>query len=241
MRKPKMILFDYGQTLANEQPFDGVRGTEAVLQYATVNRHGYTAAEVQAKADDINQALGRYDPKRKHLFQVEVPNHMFTAYLYQSMGIQLSLSPAQIDRIFWDAASPAVPTGGIGEFLNFLKAQNIRTAVISNITYCEEVVQERIDALLPGHCFDFILATSAYMFRKPHPRIFGLALEKAGLEPEDVWYVGDNYQCDVVGARDAGLFPVWYQGALRHPAPADDTVLTISHWEELKRFLQRCE
>ena len=31
MIKPKMILFDYGQTLVNEVSFDGVKGTEAVL------------------------------------------------------------------------------------------------------------------------------------------------------------------------------------------------------------------
>ena len=31
MKVPKMILFDYGQTLGNEK-FDGIRGTEAVLQ-----------------------------------------------------------------------------------------------------------------------------------------------------------------------------------------------------------------
>lgn len=32
MKIPKMILFDYGQTLIAEQKFDGVKGTEAVLQ-----------------------------------------------------------------------------------------------------------------------------------------------------------------------------------------------------------------
>lgn len=39
MKKPKMILFDYGQTLVNEQLFDGVKGTEAVLGYATKNKY----------------------------------------------------------------------------------------------------------------------------------------------------------------------------------------------------------
>lgn len=34
MRKPKMILFDYGQTLVKERKFDGIAGTEAVLRYA---------------------------------------------------------------------------------------------------------------------------------------------------------------------------------------------------------------
>lgn len=31
MELPKMVLFDYGQTLIAEQTFDGVKGTEAVL------------------------------------------------------------------------------------------------------------------------------------------------------------------------------------------------------------------
>lgn len=236
MRKPKMILFDYGQTLVNEKKFDGIAGTRAVLQYATKNKYNHTAEDVQAAADAINRELGRFDPKRRHLFQVEVPNHMFTAFLYQSIGIELSLTHHEIDRTFWNAASPGVPTEGIEDFLDFLKDQNIRTGVISNITYCGEVVEERINSLLPEHNFEFIIATSEYMFRKPNKRIFELALEKSGLQQEDVWYIGDNYLCDVIGARNAGIFPVWYIGATSAPQGEDD-VLTISHWDELRKLI----
>lgn len=236
MRKPKMILFDYGQTLVNEKKFDGIAGTRAVLQYATKNKYNHTAEDVQAAADAINAELGRFDPKRRHLFQIEVPNHMFTAFLYQSMGIAISLTPQEIDRVFWNAASPGVPTEGIENFLACLKDQNIRTGVISNITYCGEIVEERINTLLPAHPFEFILATSEYMFRKPNKRIFELALEKAGLRPEDAWYIGDNYLCDVVGAKNAGIFPVWYVGATSDPQGEDD-VLTISHWDELRKLI----
>ena len=165
---------------------------------------------------------------------------MFGAYLYASMGIELSLSPLEYDRIFWDAAAPAVPTDGIEQFLAFLKKENIRTGVISNIAYCGAAVEERIGALLPGHEFEFIIATSEYMFRKPNRRIFALALEKAGLQPEDVWYVGDHYNCDIIGARDAGLFPVWYVGAARGNVDKRD-VLTITHWSELERILAQAQ
>lgn len=34
MKKLKMIIFDYGQTLVNEKPFDGLKGTKAVLEKA---------------------------------------------------------------------------------------------------------------------------------------------------------------------------------------------------------------
>ena len=64
MRRPKMILFDYGQTLADEGRFNGIKGTEAVLRHAARNRHGFTAAQVQAAADEINAELGRFDPAR---------------------------------------------------------------------------------------------------------------------------------------------------------------------------------
>ncbi len=71
MKRPKMILFDYGQTLVAEAPFDGVKGTEAVLQYCTENKYHLTAERIQQEANAINNELGRFDPARRHLFQVE--------------------------------------------------------------------------------------------------------------------------------------------------------------------------
>lgn len=238
MKTPKMILFDYGQTLVCEAKFNGIKGTEAVLQYATVNKYNKTAAEVQEAANAINRELGRFDPLKRHLNQVEVPNYMFTSYLYASQCIEVPLPPDEIDRIFWDAAAPGTPTQGIQDFLAFLERKNIRTGVISNIAYCGKAVEERINTLIPDNRFEFILATSEYLFRKPNRRIFDLALEKAGLVPEDVWYVGDQYECDVKGAEGAGMFPVWYIGAIDLPYEEHREVLTVRSWKELEEMLE---
>ena len=43
---------------------------------------------------------------------------------------------------------------------------------------------------------------------KPHPLIFLAALDGAGVEAEESVYVGDQYSCDVVGARGVGMKPV---------------------------------
>ncbi len=265
MKRPDMILFDYGQTLVNETPFDGVRGTEAVLRYCTENKYHLTAEQIQREANAINSELGRFDPARRHLFQVEAPNYMFTAYLYESLGIKLSLTSGQVDQIFWDAASPGRPTEGCPEFLAYLAAQGIRTGVISNISYCGQVVEQRIRGLFPGHPFEFVLATSEYMFRKPNRRIFWLALEKAGLRQawmtgedagqehnpdtgkqldsgiRNVWYIGDQYECDIVGAAGARLFPIWYTGAMDLPYESHEGVMTVSHWKEVRALLEACE
>ncbi len=240
MKKPKMIFFDYGQTLVDEAKFDGVRGTEAVLAYASKNKYNKTAEEIQAVADSINDELGRFDSARKHLQVTEVPNASFDAYLYESQGVELSISGAELDKIFWDAAAPGKPTVGVEEFLDFLKCQGIRTGVISNIGYCNEAVEERIGSVLPHHEFEFIIATSKYMFRKPNARIFELALEKADLKAEDVWYVGDQFECDIVGAKNAGLMPVWYVGASKYSGE-DKGVMTVKSWDELRRILEGSE
>ena len=185
MKTPKMILFDYGQTLVAEQKFDGVKGTAAVLQYAVKNKYHLSAEQVQAKANEINQEFGRFDPAKRHLFQIEIPNAMFTSYLYESLGIEIALSSPEIDTVFWNASAPGVPTAGIEDFLTYLKGKGIRTGVISNISYDPAVVAGRINRLLPKNSFEFILTSSNYLFRKPNKRIFELALEKAGLPPED--------------------------------------------------------
>ena len=108
MKIPKMILFDYGQTLIAEQKFDGVKGTEAVLQYAARNKYHLSAEQVQAKANELNRELGRFAPEKRHLFQIEIPNTMFTPYLYESQGIEIALSNPEIDTVFWNAAAPGM-------------------------------------------------------------------------------------------------------------------------------------
>ncbi|MBQ7146331.1 MAG: HAD family hydrolase [Lachnospiraceae bacterium] len=239
MKNPKMILFDYGQTLIAEEGFDGLKGSEAILAHASRNKYQVTPRQLQEKADAINRELGRRDPARRAQNLVEIPNHMFTAYLYESMGIRIDLPAEEIDRIFWDAASPGRPTEGIEAFLEYLWQKGIRTGVISNISYAGSVVSARIHRLLPENHFEFILASSEVLFRKPHPRIFRLALEKADLQPEEVWYVGDDYACDMVGAREVGLTPIWYKGAMDFEQAEHLDVWQIQEWTELKEIIEK--
>ena len=196
---------------------------------------------MQAKANEINLELGRFDPEKRHLFQIEIPNTMFTPYLYESLGIKIALSNSEIDTVFWNAAAPGVPTEGIREFLRYLKNKGIRTGVISNICYAPSVVAEHINRLLPENTFEFIITSSNFIFRKPNKRIFDLALEKAELQPDEVWYIGDQYECDVKGSLNAGLQPVWYIGAIDLPYTEDKSILTVADWNELRLQMENSE
>ncbi len=213
MELPEMILFDYGQTLVNEQKFDGIKGTEAVLKYAAKNKYNLTAEQIQKEADAVNKELGKFDPVCLDMPQIEVPNVMFVPYIYESQGIEIPLSTEEIDKIFWDAASPGVPCEDIEDFL----------------------------ILLPGNSFEFIITSSNYIFRKPNKRIFNLALEKAGLKAENVWYIGDDYECDIVGALNSGIMPVWYTGAVDKPYKEKESIFTIKSWNMLEEKIQELD
>jgi HAD superfamily hydrolase (TIGR01549 family) len=56
--------------------------------------------------------------------------------------------------------------------------------------------------------FSAVIDSHVVGVEKPHPGIFALALEGCGARPEQALFVGDIYEIDVVGARNAGLTPV---------------------------------
>jgi putative hydrolase of the HAD superfamily len=70
-----------------------------------------------------------------------------------------------------------------------------------------------------------VLVSSAWVgARKPHPRIYAHTLERIGVAPEEVLFVGDTWGPDVDGPLAAGMTPVYVRRAHRErdlTAPAD--------------------
>ena len=55
---------------------------------------------------------------------------------------------------------------------------------------------------------DFVVTAKEVGANKPEPPIFLAALERAGVNPSEAVYVGDQYETDVVGARGVGIGPI---------------------------------
>ena len=130
--------------------------------------------------------------------------------------------------------------------LDYLSSNGIRSAVISNIGWSGNALCERLNRLLPNNRFEFVIASSEYMFRKPEPLLFELALRKAELNAGEVWYCGDNPQADIEGASGLGIFPVWYDNALecdyRDKSNETESMcehLHIHEWNEMIEVLER--
>jgi len=206
MKKPKMILFDYGHTLGYEADFDGVRGTEAIMRHAAHNKDNLGAAEISAFIESVHGGITQ-DARNAG---AEINNLIYQRFVYDYLQIGFNLPPEQIELMFWNNASPAEAMPNAGKVLDYLAANGIRSGVISNISFSGVTLEKRLNGLFPDHHFEFIIASSEYMYRKPNKLLFELALRKADLAAGDVWYCGDSTVYDVGGAAGAGIFPVWF-------------------------------
>jgi putative hydrolase of the HAD superfamily len=53
--------------------------------------------------------------------------------------------------------------------------------------------------------FNVTMVSSDYPFHKPDPRMFMMALEKMGAAPDQVLFVGDSWERDILGAWSVGI------------------------------------
>lgn len=62
-----------------------------------------------------------------------------------------------------------------------------------------------VDALGLRRYLASVVISGVVGYSKPHPEIFRIALKEVGVSPGEALHVGDLYEADVVGARNAGI------------------------------------
>lgn len=233
MNKPKAIVFDYGGTLVDSLSFDPLRGTEAVMEYAR-NPFNITPEQVQKYAEQVIQDMGGYDPSNVQQLDGVALNRL----IHDVHGLEFDMNECELDAIFLDVAEETKLMTGLIPFLDYLKRQGIRLAVLSNTGFREGSHRQQLRKYGIEHYFEFFLATSDYLVRKPDKRIFDVALMKLGLTSEDVWYVGNKFEYDVQGAFNAGLYPVWINVAEKQVA-CDKEFLDVKSYHDLLDVLEK--
>lgn len=247
MSAPAAVLFDYGQTLCTEPPADPERGNAAVLAHAVENPHALTPAGLsrlyQQAATELGYDAAEVEISRAaahlHSQVLQVPWIPLMRLLLESRDVRLDLPWLQVEQLYWDAASPATAAPYLAQTLTQLRARGMGVGVISNLCFTRETLLRRLSLCLPGQAFAFVLTSSAYNFRKPHPALFRLALHKLGLPPEQVWFCGDHPVCDVEGAAGAGLRPIWYRwrGDFDQFTPPACAYTPLTDWRDLPGLL----
>ena len=164
-----MILFDYGHTLLYEPGWDPVRGNAELLKYVTKNPKNCTLEDVRKGAELI---FGKHiENVRKTGY--DISGQIGDKVLYEYLGIEFSLTPLEMETVFWNGASMGAIMPDADKMLEYINENGIRSAVISNLLWSGAALTERLNRLLPDN---------------PQADIEGAS--QAGIYP--VWYDNDT-------------------------------------------------
>ncbi|MBR5514540.1 MAG: HAD family hydrolase [Ruminococcus sp.] len=239
--KPEMILFDFGGTLACDPIYNMEEGNSAIFLYITENPHNVTKEQfsnfIKELFDEIRVLRGEF---------IELHEHIFLRYVLEYFDIKLSIPIEEAEWIICKSLAENIMTPGADKMLKTLTEKGIRTGIVSNLCWSGAALERAMGELFPEHKFDFIITSSEYIFRKPDRHIFDMAIRKSGLKPEEIWFCGNFIDVDIIGAKNAGLFPVLYDNRdipdrfhkLNDISKIDFPFHHISGWGELIEILE---
>ena len=89
-----------------------------------------------------------------------------------------------------------------------------------------------------GGYFQFVVFAQEYGIQKPDPRLFEIAIERAGCAKRQLLHVGDSVQNDVIGAKQAGIKSVWLNRQREDEEANEHPDLEISSLSKLTEVLE---
>ncbi len=101
----------------------------------------------------------------------------------------------------WSSFEDVIPC------LKSLKQKGIRLGIISNGEYQQQI--EKLENLEIKHYFEYIITSSEIGVAKPNPIIFQKACLLANAQVHKCYYVGDRFETDAIGSKQAGMIGVW--------------------------------
>ena len=108
--------------------------------------------------------------------------------------------------------------------LSRMEGSGMTLGVVSNF---EEWLERLLEQLGVTRFFDVRVISGVEGMEKPDPRIFRLAMERAGVEPDESVYVGDNPEFDTDPAEAVGMFGVLIDRRGRFPEHTGPRITTL--------------
>jgi len=232
MRIPEGIIFDLGNTLIEREYYAPIDGIARILEFSS-SEVKKNVSDIQKIADEINDSL---DGLRDH-YNIEINCQEFHKMLYDKMDILFTINPFQLEIEYHNYSTKYRILDGVLELLEFLKNKNIKLGILSNSIFSRETFTISLKKLKIVKYFSFVITSADYGLRKPHHLLFDMAIEKMNLPREEIWYIGDNPETDIIGAANSNLFSVWFNRQ-KIKRTLNVNHIEIQNWNELKSIIE---
>ena len=235
------IIFDLGSTILEYETLPwsvlDVNGFDAGYDFLKNNGHPLPPIESlwdkyieikQKYRDEAARSLKEWcitDAIREFLEALEISDGIaaadgFFEAFYGPISKQLTL--------FADAHS----------VLDNLRSNGKRIGLVSNTIFPEEYHLRELDRFDLTGRFDFLVFSVTFGYRKPHPSIYGRAIDLMAARPDRLLFVGDRYHEDVRGPRQNGMHAILkYRVGREYPDPLPGDLIVVESLTELLPFI----
>ena len=154
----------------------------------------------------------------------------------RELGVQ-----EHVEQVTWEllqsehsffAASAATLYDDTVPTLQHLRDSGFKLAIVSNWDTPLDPLTERLGI---AHYFDIIVAShdARVLSAKPDPHIFNYTLAAVDVSAAEAIHVGDTYEADIVGAKNAGIRPILIDRDNTQTGRWKETIQSLSELPEL--------
>ncbi len=112
--------------------------------------------------------------------------------------------------------------------------EKYKLGILTNGAHIAQWGKVEKSGLLPY--MDAVIISGDVGITKPDARIFEMMADQLGVKCDQCVYVGDTFSCDIVGALNSGMKPIWIWPSER-ARPSDYEVTRISKLSDLLEIL----
>ncbi|MEV4004384.1 HAD family hydrolase [Actinomadura sp. NPDC049753] len=213
LRRPRALLLDFGGVLVETSRRDGWQAALAKEVHALLTGAGSRELDAAAIETDIRAGAAADKCWKDAMSRPYAPREMthaafwgdYVAADWPAPARQLVVAHATpLCKRMGELRQDRRTRPGIPELLDAAAGFGIPCAVVSNALSGAVHRDYTASTGLAGR-----LALEVYSdevgIRKPNPEMIWIATRALGVEPPDAWYVGDNFDRDVLCGHRAGV------------------------------------
>ncbi len=235
-RTIKAILFDFGETLLTFGRVD----VNGLFREGAKLTHKYLT--------DLNQPIGGFRwyyirnmiAIRIHYLLGKIGGWDFDSLeLVKKVGKKkgLDLTEEQWRRLVWLWYEPlskmARAEEDIIQTLEELKGLGLKLGIVSNTFVPGTNLDKHLEQEGMLEYFEPRIYSCEFGFRKPDHRIFHVASERIGVPMENIMFIGDRIDMDVIPSCKLGMVPILKNAYTNEGKEAPDSVRRIDKLSEL--------
>ena len=228
MKSRKTVLFDLDETLFDHSysvahSMELLRRDHECLQTKPLEE---ILAEHRRLLEEmhIDVLAGRLHPDQARILRMRG----IFRFCQADVSDELALEVAALHRQRYREVQRAIP--GAVDLLKALKDVALIGIVTNNFL---EEQRAKLDICGLTAFVDVMVTSEECGFAKPAPEIFQIALDQLRCSAHDAVMIGDSWEVDIIGARNAGIRPIWFN-RFGLKQPQGENVQELRSLEEFK-------